>query len=111
MQADPITRLVAELARLPGIGEKSAQRLAFFILKSPRSYAESLTAAITEVMQKVRLCSRCCTLTERDPCATCSDARRDPAVLCVVESVQDQLAVERTREFRGQYHVLHGSLS
>ena len=111
MQADPINRLVAELARLPGIGEKSAQRLAFFILKSPRSYAASLAGAITEVVEKVRFCSRCCTLTERDPCATCSDVRRDAQLLCVVESVPDQLAVERTREFRGQYHVLHGSLS
>jgi recombination protein RecR len=111
MNADPISRLVAELAKLPGIGEKTAQRLAFFILKSPREYAASLSGAIREVVEKVHLCSRCCTLTERDPCATCSDARRDPKVLCVVESVPDQLAVERTREFRGQYHVLHGSLS
>ncbi len=62
-------------------------------------------------MEKVRFCSRCCTLTERDPCATCTDARRDGAQLCVVESVPDQMAIERTREFRGQYHVLHGSLS
>jgi recombination protein RecR len=111
MNADPISRLVAELAKLPGIGEKSAQRLAFFILKSPKEYAASLSSAINEVVQKVHLCSRCCTLTERDPCATCSDPRRDPKVLCVVESVPDQLAIERTREFRGQYHVLHGSLS
>lgn len=111
MNADPISRLVAELAKLPGIGEKTAQRLAFFILKSPREYAESLAFSIREVVEKVHLCSRCCTLTEKDPCSMCSDVRRDPKLLCVVESVPDQLAVERTREYRGQYHVLHGSLS
>src|SRR3954451_4057056 len=111
MQLDPIARLVAELTKLPGIGEKSAQRLAFHILKAPREYALSLSEAIREVTEKVKLCSQCCTLTERDPCATCSDARRDAKTLCVVESVPDQLAVERTREFRGRYHILHGALS
>jgi len=111
MTADPISRLVAELAKLPGIGEKSAQRLAFHILKGPRETALALAEAIREVTEKVKLCSVCCTLTEHAVCATCADSRRDGKLLCVVESVPDQLAVERTREFRGRYHVLHGALS
>jgi len=108
---DPIQRLTVELARLPGIGEKTAQRLAFHILRSKEDYARALAAAIVDVVEKVRLCSICCTLTEQDPCALCGDARRDDRVICVVESVPDQLAIERTREFRGRYHVLHGALS
>jgi len=111
VNADPIARLVAELAKLPGIGEKSAQRLAFHLLDAPRETALALSDAIREVTDKVKLCSQCCTLTEREVCATCSDPRRDPKLLCVVESVPDQLAVERSREFRGRYHVLHGALS
>lgn len=111
MNADPIARLVAELAKLPGIGEKSAQRLAFHILKAPRESALALSTAIREVTERVHLCSVCCTLTERDPCALCLDPKRDGRLLCVVESVPDLMAVERTREFRGRYHVLHGSLS
>ncbi len=109
--ADPIARLVKELARLPGIGEKSAQRLAFHILEAGAGYAGDLAAAIAGVVRDVRLCSSCQTLTDRDPCAICSDARRDPRTLCVVEGVPDLLAVERTHEFRGRYHVLHGALS
>ena len=111
MTADPISRLVAELAKLPGIGEKSAQRLAFHILKGPRESALALADAIREVTEKVKLCGICCTLTEREVCATCGDPRRDAKLLCVVESVPDQMAIERTREFRGRYHVLHGALS
>lgn len=109
--ADPIARLVKELARLPGIGEKTAQRLAFHILKAGPSYAGELAAAISAVVRDVRLCSGCQTLTEHDPCATCRDPERDPRTICVVESVPDLLAVERTHEFRGRYHVLHGALS
>lgn len=111
MTPDPIQRLVVELAKLPGIGEKTAQRLAFHILKAPQGYARDLAKAILEVVEKVRLCSACCALTEHDPCPLCADARRDPKVICVVEGVADQLAVERTREFKGRYHVLHGVLS
>jgi len=111
MTPDPIQRLVAELAKLPGIGEKTAQRLAFHILKAPKEYARALSTAITEVIEKVRLCSVCCALTEADPCPLCSDDRRDGRQLCVVENVSDLLAIERTREFRGRYHVLHGVLS
>ena len=109
--ADPIARLVKELAKLPGIGEKSAQRLAFHILKAGPGYAGDLAAAIAGVVRDVSLCSNCQTLTDKDPCAICADPRRDPRTICVVEGVPDLLAVERTHEFRGRYHVLHGALS
>jgi recombination protein RecR len=109
--ADPIARLVKELARLPGIGEKTAQRLAFHILKAGPGYAGDLAAAIAAVVRDVSLCSSCQTLTDRDPCGICSDPRRDARTLCVVEGVPDLVAIERTHEFRGRYHVLHGSLS
>jgi recombination protein RecR len=108
---DPIQRLTAELAKLPGIGEKTAQRLAFHILRAKQGYARDLATAIVDVVEKVRLCSICCSLTERDPCSICSDTRRDDRIVCVVENVPDLLAVERTREFRGRYHVLHGARS
>jgi recombination protein RecR len=109
--ADPIARLVKELARLPGIGEKSAQRLAFHILKAGPAYAGDLAAAIASVVRDVSLCSTCQTLTDQDPCPICKDERRDPRTVCVVEGVPDLLAIERTHEFRGRYHVLHGALS
>src|SRR5512138_1867410 len=109
--ADPIARLVKELARLPGIGEKTAQRLAFHILEQGAPYAEALAGAIEGVVRDVRCCSVCQTLTDRDPCAICADARRDPRTICVVEGVPDLVAIERTHEFRGRYHVLHGALS
>jgi len=109
--ADPIARLVKELAKLPGIGEKTAQRLAFHVLKAGPGYASDLADAIAAVVRDVRLCTTCQTLTDRDPCAICADARRDPRIICVVEGVPDLLAVERTHEFRGRYHVLHGALS
>ncbi|AKU89690.1 recombination mediator RecR [Vulgatibacter incomptus] len=111
MTPDPIQRLTAELAKLPGIGEKTAQRLAFHVLRAKADYARDLAKALVDVVEKVRLCSVCCSLTEADPCAVCLDPRRDGRLLCVVESVPDLLAVERTREFRGRYHVLHGALS
>jgi recombination protein RecR len=109
--ADPIARLVKELARLPGIGEKTAQRLAFHVLAAGPAYAEALAAAVTGVVRDVRCCSRCQTLTDKDPCGICSDGKRDPRLLCVVEGVPDLVAIERTHEFRGRYHVLHGALS
>ena len=109
--ADPIARLVKELAKLPGIGEKSAQRLAFHILKAGSAYAGDLAAAIAGVVRDVSLCSSCQTLTDQDPCPICRDERRDPRTICVVEGVPDLLAIERTHEFRGRYHVLHGALS
>src|SRR5512138_49582 len=109
--ADPIARLVKELAKLPGIGEKTAQRLAFHVLEAGPAYAKDLADAIAGVVRDVRLCSSCQTLTDRDPCPICSDPRRDARTLCVVEGVPDLLAIERTHEFRGRYHVLHGALS
>jgi recombination protein RecR len=109
--ADPIARLVKELARLPGIGEKTAQRLAFHVLEAGPEAAGALAEAIVGVVRDVRCCSTCQTLTEQDPCPICADQRRDPRILCVVEGVPDLLALERTREFRGRYHVLHGALS
>ena len=109
--ADPIARLVKELARLPGIGEKTAQRLAFHILKVGAGYAGDLAAAITGVVRDVRLCSSCQTLTDKDPCSICADPRREARLICVVEGVPDLVAVERTHEYRGRYHVLHGALS
>jgi recombination protein RecR len=107
----PLSRLVAELTRLPGIGEKSALRLAFHILRAEGAYAQDLAQAIVAATERVRLCSICCTLTEQDPCPLCGDTRRDDATLCVVEGVPDLMALERTREYRGRYHVLHGVLS
>jgi len=111
MNPDPLNRLVAQLARLPGIGEKTAQRLAFHILRAPPEYARELSSAIQEVKDKVHLCSRCFSLTEQELCGFCRDERRDERVVCVVESVADQMAIERTREFKGRYHILHGVLS
>jgi len=109
--ADPIAKLVKELARLPGIGEKTAQRLAFHIMKAGPGYASDLAGAITGAVRDVRLCSSCQTLTDRDPCPICADPERDDRILCVVEGVPDLIAVERTHEYRGRYHVLHGALS
>ncbi len=111
MTPDPLNQVVAQLAKLPGIGEKTAQRLAFYILRSPPEYARDLSLAIQELVVKVRLCDRCFALTELELCHFCQDPRRDDRVLCVVEGVADLIAVERTREFKGRYHVLHGVLS
>ena len=108
---DPIARLTVLFARLPGVGEKTAQRLAFHVLKSDPQYARDLAEALLALRQEVRLCSSCCNLTAQDPCPICADPQRDAKLICVVESVPDLLAVERTREFRGRYHVLHGALS
>ncbi len=109
--AGPIARLVQQLGKLPGIGEKTAARLAFHILRAPSEDAAALAAAISEVKQKIRFCGVCCDLTDRDPCAICSDARRDAALVCVVAQPQDVVAVERASGFRGRYHVLHGLLA
>lgn len=114
MTPDAINRLVAQLAKLPGIGEKTAQRLAFYVLRSPPEYARGLAAALTEVVDRVKLCSRCFSLhdgPEGTFCGFCNDPRRDDKMVCVVEGIADELAIERTREFKGRYHVLHGVLS
>ncbi len=109
--ARPIARLVGQLTKLPGIGPKTAQRLAFYILSGSQSAAKELAQAILEAKEKIKYCSRCCNLTEDDPCPICKDARRDGEVLCVVENPQDIVAMEKTGEFFGFYHVLHGSIS
>lgn len=109
--ARPLNKLVAELGKLPGIGGKTAQRLAFHILSLPSEEARSLTDAITEAKEKMRFCSVCGNLTDTDPCSICSDGARDHSVICVVESPRDVYALERVREFSGVYHVLNGVIS
>jgi recombination protein RecR len=104
-------RLVAALARLPGIGEKTASRLAYFVLRADADYASELAEAIVLVKQETRQCSECCGLTETDPCRICADPRRRSDVLCVVEEHADLLAVERVGDYGGCYHVLHGTLA
>lgn len=105
------TRLVAELAKFPGIGSKTATRLAFYLLRQPETVSQALAEALLEVKRRIRFCSRCFHITEQDPCPLCSDPARDGSLLCVVEEPQAVLAIERSRSFRGRYHVLHGALS
>ena len=109
--AEPMTRLIDELKKLPGIGSKSAQRLAFHILRSGGDDAEALAAAIHDVKAKLRLCSICNNITDVDPCVYCSSETRNQKLVCVVEEATNIAAVEKTRHFNGVYHVLHGSLS
>jgi recombination protein RecR len=110
-QTPSLTRLVRQLCRLPGIGEKTAGRLAFYILRADRQYAQELAEALMAVKDGTRFCSVCFALTEADPCPICTDAGRSAEAICVVEEPADLLAVERAREFRGRYHVLHGTLA
>jgi recombination protein RecR len=107
----PIQDLIEELGRLPGVGPKSAQRLAFHLLQVDIADAERLANAIRAVKQRVRFCARCFNVSEMEECRICRDARRDPSVLCVVEEPRDVLAIEKTNEFRGRYHVLGGAIS
>ena len=111
MYAEPVQRLIDELARLPGIGPKSAQRVAFHLLKVSPAQAKELAAAIVEVKDKVSLCRQCFNVAEQELCEYCRDPRRDPTVICVVQEPPDIVAIERTREFGGQYHVLQGAIS
>jgi recombination protein RecR len=106
-----VENLVAQLTRLPGIGSRTAQRLAFHVLQKPKDEALALAAALTEVKERVRFCRECGNLTEEEVCAICTDARRDRTLICVVEQPVDVVSLERTAEFRGLYHVLGGSLS
>jgi recombination protein RecR len=108
---EPLERLIQELSRLPGIGPKTAQRLAFHLLRADRQRAESLAIAIGDVKARIGYCERCYNIAEGSLCAICMSTRRDPTVLCVVESALDVLAVERTSEFNGLYFVLHGVIS
>ena len=111
MYAGPVSRLIAELSRLPGIGQRTAQRLAFHMLRSEDGEALALADAIREVKEKVGLCEVCFNLADGPRCRICADERRDPEVICVVEEPSDVISIERTHEFRGRYHVLGGALS
>ena len=110
-QPEPLTRLIEQLQRLPGIGRKSAQRLAFHVLKSPREQADLLCGAIRDVKERVTYCSVCNNVTDVDPCGVCTDDTRDHRVICVVEEPPNVLAIERSRDYNGPYHVLMGALS
>jgi len=109
--AEPIEKLIDEFRKLPGIGPKSAQRLAYSVLRRPKEDAERLSRAVLEVKEKIRYCSRCNNFSDRDPCNYCTNPSRSSETICVVEEPHDILAIEKTREYRGQYHVLHGVLS
>ena len=107
----PITRLIEEFSKLPGVGRKTAQRLAFHVINMNDNDVEALSKAIIEAKREIKYCSVCCNITDTDPCSMCSNKNRDPGVICVVEDPRDVAAMERTREFKGQYHVLHGVIS
>ncbi|KXL54073.1 recombination protein RecR [Anaerotignum neopropionicum] len=108
---NPVTRLIEELAALPGIGAKSAQRLAFHMIHMPRDEVAALSQAILEARDKVRYCTVCCNLTEEEVCPICANLKRDHSLIMVVEDPRDMAAYERTKEFHGVYHVLHGAIS
>ncbi|EGD47317.1 recombination protein RecR [Ruminiclostridium papyrosolvens DSM 2782] len=109
--AVPVAKLVEEFQKLPGIGHKSAQRLAFHVINMPMEKVQKLSESILEAKQKTRYCSVCSNLTDVDPCPLCSGTSRDKTVICVVQDPRDVVAMERTREFKGLYHVLHGAIS
>jgi recombination protein RecR len=111
MAGDPIRRLVQELSRLPGIGEKTATRLAFHLVRGQRQHVLDLAQALVDVTDKIRLCSVCMNMTEQDPCVLCSDSQREDETICVVATPSDLIAIDRGGHFRGRYHVLHGLLS
>jgi recombination protein RecR len=111
MVSPAVDNLVAQLTKLPGVGQRTAQRLAFHLLSRPKLEALALAEAIEDVKERVRFCDECGNLTEEERCGICRDARRDHALICVVEQPQDLVSVERTHEYRGLYHVLGGSLS
>ncbi len=109
--ATALKKLADRFARMPGIGRKTAQRMAYYITSLPKEESAALAQAILDASRKVRRCSVCCDLTEEELCPICADERRDHGVICVVEQPQDLLAIERTRDYRGVYHVLHGAIS
>lgn len=108
---EPVTRLIEAFAQLPGIGPKTASRLTFYLLRRPAEQAEALADALREMKQRTVFCSTCFNITEVSPCAICGDERRDRSILCVVEEPLDVVAIDRTGEYRGLYHVLHGAIS
>lgn len=111
MYVEPLARLIEELSKMPTVGPKTAQRLAFHILRMPPEDAQKLSQAILDAKAKIRYCSICFHITDVDPCAMCSSPTRNRSMICVVEDPRDVLAMERTREYRGLYHVLHGAIS
>ena len=111
MYALPIAKLIEEFSKLPGIGKRSAERLAFHVLKQPKENVEHFSKALTDAKEKITFCPVCQSLTDTIPCAICSNPKRDTSVICVVENPKDILAMEKTREFNGVYHVLHGVIS
>lgn len=108
---ESLIRLIESLSKLPGIGEKTASRLAFYLVHSDAAYAKMLASSILEVKDRIRLCSGCMNITEQDPCSICSDPSRDKTMICVVEGPSEMIAIEKTGKYRGLYHVLHGNLS
>jgi recombination protein RecR len=110
-RSEPLAKLVEQLQRLPGIGAKSAQRLAFHVLKTPREEVDRLTDAMRDVKDRVTYCTICSNITDVDPCYYCTDSGRDPRIICVVEEPENVTGVEKTRDFKGLYHVLMGALS
>ena len=108
---EPLIGLIDSLRRLPGVGAKTAQRLALHLMKAPREQAEALARAIRDVQERLRLCSRCCNITDVDPCSFCTSPSRDDTSICVVEEPNNVVIIERTGQFRGRYHVLGGALS
>lgn len=111
VQGDSVSRLVYELSKLPGVGEKTATRLAYYILKQDESYAKALSEALLNAKLKTQLCRECFTFTDRAVCPTCSDFQRDQSVICIVEKPSDVFSIENSMSFKGVYHVLHGALS
>jgi len=109
--ARPVERLINELSRLPGIGPKTASRLTFYLLRQPREQTQALAEALLDLQDKVVFCARCFNIADSTPCAICGDAQRDPTMICVVEEPLDVHAIERTKEYLGHYHVLHGAIS
>ena len=108
---EPVARLIEEFSRLPGIGPKTAARLVFYLLRAPEEQALALSDALRALRERIRFCSVCFNITDSDPCAICADEGRDRSTICVVEEPLDVVAIERTREYHGLYHVLHGTLS
>ena len=108
---EPVARLIDEFKRLPGIGPKTAQRLAFYVLSMEKENVNRLAESLIEAKERMHVCSVCCNITDIDPCSICSDSSRDRSVICVVQKPEDVIAMERTREFKGVYHVLGGAIS
>ena len=111
LTVEPVARLIDELNKLPGIGPKMAARIAFYLLKSAKEQSQALADAIMEVKERIVFCSVCFNITEEDPCVVCQDPTRDRTKICVVEEPLDVIAIERTQDFKGLYHVLHGALN